>query len=153
MVELAEFRRDEFRERLRAMSDEQLIKYGKAAAYMADPNIFSRRSNSRARFQDSITRMPRRVEEEAPEGSGGNWNSPRNKKGDSMKTRPAVRFAKSVYHKRKGPKPFGSSPDPCQGSCWQTRAVYHESQCAGDLSAQLHPWLQTQSLGVQHQPI
>jgi hypothetical protein len=37
MVELAEFRREEFRNRLRAMSDEQLIKYGKAARYMSDP--------------------------------------------------------------------------------------------------------------------
>jgi hypothetical protein len=37
MVELAEFRREELRERLRAMTDEQLIKYGKAAKYMADP--------------------------------------------------------------------------------------------------------------------
>jgi hypothetical protein len=37
MVELAEFRRDEIKERLRAMSDERLIKYGKAAAHMADP--------------------------------------------------------------------------------------------------------------------
>jgi hypothetical protein len=36
MVEIAEFRREEFRERLRAMSDEKLIQYGKAAAYMAD---------------------------------------------------------------------------------------------------------------------
>jgi hypothetical protein len=37
MVEIAEFRREEFRERLRAMSDEKLIRYGKAARYMADP--------------------------------------------------------------------------------------------------------------------
>jgi hypothetical protein len=37
MVEIAAFRREEFRERLRAMSDEQLIKCGKAARYMADP--------------------------------------------------------------------------------------------------------------------
>jgi hypothetical protein len=37
MVELAEFRREEFRERLRAMSDAELIKYGKAARYMANP--------------------------------------------------------------------------------------------------------------------
>jgi hypothetical protein len=37
MVELAEFRREEFRKRLQAMSDERLIKYGKAAAYMSDP--------------------------------------------------------------------------------------------------------------------
>jgi hypothetical protein len=37
MVELAEFRREEFRNRLRAMSDEKLIQYGKAAAYMANP--------------------------------------------------------------------------------------------------------------------
>jgi len=37
MVDLAEFRREEFRNRLRAMSDEQLIKYGKAARYVADP--------------------------------------------------------------------------------------------------------------------
>jgi hypothetical protein len=37
MVELAAFRAEEFRKRLRAMSDEQLIKYGKAARYMANP--------------------------------------------------------------------------------------------------------------------
>ena len=30
-------RAEEFRKRLQAMSDEQLIKYGKAAAYMANP--------------------------------------------------------------------------------------------------------------------
>jgi hypothetical protein len=37
MVELTEFRSEEFRERLRAMSDEKLIQMGKAARYMADP--------------------------------------------------------------------------------------------------------------------
>jgi hypothetical protein len=36
MVEIAAFRREEFRERLRAMSDEKLIQYGKAAKFMAD---------------------------------------------------------------------------------------------------------------------
>ncbi|HWO33425.1 MAG TPA: hypothetical protein VNO32_31895 [Candidatus Acidoferrum sp.] len=46
MVELAEFRREVFRERLRAMSDQQLIKYGKAAKYMADPRNSADRRTS-----------------------------------------------------------------------------------------------------------
>ncbi|MFZ0884839.1 MAG: hypothetical protein WAN14_15680 [Candidatus Acidiferrales bacterium] len=37
MVGQTEFAAEEFRKRLRAMSDEQLIRYGKAARYMADP--------------------------------------------------------------------------------------------------------------------
>ena len=37
MVGQTEFSTEEFRKRLRAMSDEQLIRYGKAARYMADP--------------------------------------------------------------------------------------------------------------------
>jgi hypothetical protein len=37
MVEIAEFCTEEFRERLRAMSDEKLIQKGKDARYMADP--------------------------------------------------------------------------------------------------------------------
>jgi hypothetical protein len=37
MVELAEFNRGAFRERLRAMPDDKLIQLGKAARYMADP--------------------------------------------------------------------------------------------------------------------
>jgi hypothetical protein len=36
MVEISEFRREKFRERLRGMSDEKLLQYGKAAAYMAN---------------------------------------------------------------------------------------------------------------------
>jgi hypothetical protein len=30
---------EDFRKRIQAMSDEQLIRYGKAAAYMADPKF------------------------------------------------------------------------------------------------------------------
>jgi hypothetical protein len=37
MIDQTEFRTEEFRNRLRAMSDEQLIRYGKAAKFMADP--------------------------------------------------------------------------------------------------------------------
>ena len=37
MIAQTEFRTEEFRKRLRAMSDEQLIRYGKAARYMAGP--------------------------------------------------------------------------------------------------------------------
>jgi hypothetical protein len=37
MVELAEFRIDEFRKRLQAMSDPELIRYGRAARYMSNP--------------------------------------------------------------------------------------------------------------------
>jgi hypothetical protein len=37
MIGQTEFRAEEFRNRLRAMSDEQLIRYGKAARYMTEP--------------------------------------------------------------------------------------------------------------------
>jgi hypothetical protein len=37
VIAQTEFRIEEFRKRLRAMSDEQLIRYGKAARFMSDP--------------------------------------------------------------------------------------------------------------------
>ena len=37
MIAQTEFHTEEFRKRLRVMSDEQLIRYGKAARYMPDP--------------------------------------------------------------------------------------------------------------------
>jgi hypothetical protein len=37
MIAQTEIRTEEFRKRLRAMSDEKLIQYSRAARYMADP--------------------------------------------------------------------------------------------------------------------
>jgi hypothetical protein len=37
MVAISEYRLEEFKARLQKMSDEQLIRYGKAARYMSDP--------------------------------------------------------------------------------------------------------------------
>jgi hypothetical protein len=40
MVTIAEWNVDEFRERIRKLTDAELIRYGKAARYMADPRQF-----------------------------------------------------------------------------------------------------------------
>jgi hypothetical protein len=45
MIAETAFTVEEFRKRIRAISDDQLIRFGKAAAYMADPrNSADRRS-------------------------------------------------------------------------------------------------------------
>jgi hypothetical protein len=47
MVEMAEWNADEFRQRIRKMTDEKLIQMGKAARYMAGPRNSADKKTSR----------------------------------------------------------------------------------------------------------
>ena len=64
MVELAEWKIEDFRQRIRKLPDAQLIRYGKAARYMADPRNSADRKTvldvHRVQLQECIAEWERR---------------------------------------------------------------------------------------------
>lgn len=64
MVTIAEWNVEEFRERIRKMTDAELIRYGKAARYMADPRNSADRKTvlaaHRVQLQECIAEWKRR---------------------------------------------------------------------------------------------